>query len=153
MLSSSAIQDLLRMVMDRFSQASNASELTTRRLNIWLMYLNEFEHNVWLTLIGEGYTSVTLAHRASHNTIIQGVFQFGLIGFPILCIWMIFMLKSTKKGMLCRRRLKYALLLCIGVALPWMALDILFFDEFFLLPVYIVIGILYSNHSTEHMEK
>ena len=33
----------------------------------------------------------------------------------------------------------------VGVVIPWIALDILFFDEFFLLPVYVVLGSHYSE--------
>ena len=45
---------------------------------------------------------------------------------------------------------KHVLLVCVGVALPWMGIDILQFDEFFLLPIYAVIGIAYSTNSTEN---
>ena len=34
-----------------------------------------------------------------------------------------------------------AVLLLTGVALPWLGLDILFFDEWFLLPLYAVLGL------------
>lgn len=44
---------------------------------------------------------------------------------------------------------KYVVLMCVGVALPWMALDILFFDEFFLLPVYAVLGISYAAEASQ----
>ena len=40
----------------------------------------------------------------------------------------------------------------VGVVLPWMGLDILFFDEFFLLPIYAVIGIADSMHTVEPAE-
>ena len=36
---------------------------------------------------------------------------------------------------------KYTVLLCVGSFLPWMALDILQYDEFFLLPVYVLLGV------------
>ena len=39
--------------------------------------------------------------------------------------------------------------MCVGVVLPWMALDILFFDEFFLLPVYAAIGAGYAAPGNE----
>lgn len=45
---------------------------------------------------------------------------------------------------------KHALLMCVGVVLPWMGIDILQFDEFFLLPVYAVIGITYSTRRLEN---
>ena len=42
--------------------------------------------------------------------------------------------------------------MCVGVVLPWMALDILFFDEFFLLPVYAVIGAGYAASGSEQID-
>lgn len=148
-LSSSAVQKLLSIVEVRFSYASNVSELTTGRTDLWMRYFYEFTHNILLTLFGVGYTSVTLENAASHNTIIQGVFQFGVLGFPALCAWMAFTLKRASGSMLRYYRLNYSLLMSIGVVLPWMALDILFFDEFFLLPIYAVIGITYSMQNAE----
>ena len=133
----------------RFSYASNISELTTGRTDLWLKYLREFTHNGWLTLLGEGYTSITLENEASHNTVIQGIFQFGLLGFPALCAWIAFILKRAGSGRLRHCRAKYVLLMGVGVVLPWMGLDILFFDEFFLLPIYAVIGIADSMHTVE----
>ena len=44
------------------------------------------------------------------------------------------------------------LLMCVGVVLPWMALDILFFDEFFLLPVYAVIGAGYAASGSDQID-
>lgn len=149
-LSSSAFQDLFRIVDDRFSYASNVSELTTGRTELWRQYVNEFTHNAPLTLLGEGYTSVTLDGRASHNTIIQGIYQLGIIGFPLLWMWMYFTLKNIfRSSEAVMIRWKCVVLMCIGVVLPWMALDILFFDEFFLLPVYAAIGIAYASY-TQH---
>lgn len=31
--------------------------------------------------------------------------------------------------------------MCVGTVLPWMSLDILFFDEFFLVSLYAAVGI------------
>lgn len=74
MLLSAAVQDLLRMVMSRFSYAANVSDLTTHRSEIWRMYLHDLSYDPVLMLLGSGFTSVTLRMKASHNTIIQGVF-------------------------------------------------------------------------------
>lgn len=145
-LSSSAFRNLFQIVDERFSYASNISEFTTGRTDVWLRYLNEFSHNFLLTLLGEGYTDVVLYNKASHNTIIQGIFQFGIIGFLILSVWIYQALKpilvGLRKGAV---NWKCVILMCVGVVLPWMALDILFFDELFILPVYIAIGIVYSD--------
>lgn len=149
-LLSAAVQDLLHMVMSRFSNASNVSDLTTHRSEIWRMYLHDLSYDPVLMLLGSGFTSVTLRMKASHNTIIQGVFQFGLIGLPVLCAWLVMTLKRASGRSGCRKNA--FLLMCVGVVLPWMALDILFFDEFFLLPVYAVIGAGYAASGSEQID-
>lgn len=150
MLLSAAVQDLLRMVVSRFSNVSGVSDLTTHRSEIWRMYLHELSRDPVLMLLGSGYTSVTLGTKASHNTIIQGVFQFGLIGLPVLCAWLVMTLRRASGGNGFRR--DAFLFMCVGVVLPWMALDILFFDEFFLLPVYAVIGAVYAASGNEQVD-
>ena len=144
--SSSQFQSLLRIVDTRFSYASNVSELTTGRTDIWKMYIDELMRNVSLNLFGQGYSMVNLNGRASHNTIIQSIYQFGLIGTPFMLAWIYLSLKSALPSFGAKRiRFKYALLMGIGIILPWMALDLLFFDEFFLLPVYGLIGVVYAS--------
>lgn len=138
-LSSSAFQELLRMMDDRFSNAVNVSNLTTGRTELWLRYLRELAHNAGLTLLGQGYSNVHLGGRASHNTLIQGVYQFGLVGLPLLVAWFCGLLRRERQtGPVARAAV---LLLCIGVTMPWLGLDMLFFDEIFLLPVYAAVGV------------
>ena len=145
-VSSSAFEPLFEVIDERFSYAANISQLTTKRTDLWMDYLNEFAHNVSLTLVGHGYTSVTLHGWASHNTIIQSVYQFGLLGAPLLFIWVALTLKRVRQGLKdSRSNWRYTLLMLVGVVIPWIALDILFFDEFFLLPVYVVLGSHYSK--------
>lgn len=145
-VSSSAFEPLFEVIDERFSYAANISQLTTKRTDLWMDYLNEFAHNVSLTLLGHGYTSVTLHGWASHNTIIQSVYQFGLLGAPLLFIWVALTLKRVRQGLKdSRSNWRYTLLMLVGVVIPWIALDILFFDEFFLLPVYVVLGSHYSK--------
>ncbi len=142
MLSSSAFRSLLQIMDDRFMYATNISQLTTGRTVLWARYLHEFSHNALLTLFGQGFTNVNLNGRASHNTVIQGIYQFGLIGFPLVLAW----LAATVKKAYARIgpvpvQWKAALLMCVGVLMPWMGLDLLFFDELFLLPVYAAVGV------------
>lgn len=149
--SSSAFHALLQIVDDRFAQASNMSELTTGRTDLWRNYIHEFLNNPITLLFGEGYTSINLNNKASHNTLIQVVYQFGLIGMPLLISWVVISLRNLFTQLNAGHvKWKHALLMCVGVALPWMGIDILQFDEFFLLPVYAVIGIAYSTRSMEN---
>lgn len=140
-LSSTLFDSLLEVIRERFSYSANISQLTTGRTEIWKNYLKEFSQNVPLALFGNGYTSVTLDGRASHNTIIQCIYQFGLIGTVLYTAWLVLVLKRTHRKLgNGRLHWQYAVLLGIGVVMPWMALDILFFDEAFLLIAYAAIG-------------
>lgn len=136
-LSTSAFQELLRVLDDRFSYAASLSEVTTGRTDVWINYLNLFTHDPEVALLGEGLTNVTLDAlygKASHNTVIQCVFQFGLIGTPLIVAWLLNMFKSTPSHISGKMNIMAFVLLLVGVFLPWFGLDYLFFDEFFLFP-------------------
>lgn len=145
-LSSSIFGDLLQILNERFSYRSTMSSLTTGRTDLWEAYLEEFYKNPVLTLLGQGYSKVTLnGGKASHNTIIQGIYQFGVLGFPWLIAWMVCSAKKLMRGMESSRKvMKFVGILGVGVILPWMGLDVLFFDEIFLFPFYMVMGIKYA---------
>lgn len=141
-LVSPAFRQVLQIIGARFTEGEGLAGLTTNRTTLWLQYLTAFVHDIPLTLFGAGYTSVNLFRKASHNTLIQAVYQFGILGIPLLLVWMWNMLadmfpKSDKP----LAGWKYTVLLCVGSFLPWMALDILQYDEFFLLPVYVLLGV------------
>lgn len=142
-------QDLIEMIDGRFASASNLSELTTGRTELWLNYLDAFTRSALLTFLGMGYTNVNLDGWASHNTVIQLIYQFGLVGGSLLLYWMGLQLKCVlKKGGCSKADWKSVLLIAVGIGLPWMALDLLFFDEIFLLPVYGAAGAVYASERT-----
>lgn len=141
-LVSPAFRQVLQIISARFTEGEGLAGLTTNRTTLWLQYLTAFVHDIPLTLFGAGYTSVNLFRKASHNTLIQAVYQFGILGIPLLLVWMWNMLADmfpeSDKPL---AGWKYTVLLCVGSFLPWMALDILQYDEFFLLPVYVLLGV------------
>lgn len=141
-LVSPAFRQVLQIIGARFTEGEGLAGLTTNRTTLWLQYLTAFVHDIPLTLFGAGYTSVNLFCKASHNTLIQAVYQFGILGIPLLLVWMWNMLADmfpeSDKPL---AGWKYTVLLCVGSFLPWMALDILQYDEFFLLPVYVLLGV------------
>lgn len=141
-LVSPAFRQVLQIIGARFTEGEGLAGLTTNRTTLWLQYLTAFVHDIPLTLFGAGYTSVNLFRKASHNTLIQAVYQFGILGIPLLLVWMWNMLSDmfpeSDKPL---AGWKYTVLLCVGSFLPWMALDILQYDEFFLLPVYVLLGV------------
>ena len=141
-LVSPAFRQVLQIIGARFTEGEGLAGLTTNRTTLWLQYLTAFVHDIPLTLFGAGYTSVNLFRKASHNTLIQAVYQFGILGIPLLLVWLWHLLADmfpeSDKPL---AGWKYTVLLCVGSFLPWMALDILQYDEFFLLPVYVLLGV------------
>lgn len=131
---SEAFQDLLNIILLRFLLGGNsASGFTTGRSEIWKNYLEEIFTNPKILLLGNGFCNILIKGRASHNTLIQAVFQFGIIGVPFLIMWVwnfyTMMIPKDRKN---RKWSLESLILVCGVFVPWVALDMLFFDEFFL---------------------
>lgn len=146
-LASTAFQSLLQIVATRFTEGSETSGLTTGRTDIWKDYLRAFLKYSSILIFGEGYSAVNLFdHKASHNTLIQLVYQFGLLGLPFIVKWLVASIRDFASSIgLNKMYWPYVALMCIGVALPWMGLDIIQFDEFFIMPVFALIGIQYAT--------
>jgi len=134
---------LIQVLITRFGNASNISEFTTGRTELWITYLEELLTDGKLLLLGQGFTNVKVAGRASHNTLIQMVYQLGLIGTPILIAWMVSFFRDLPPTQAQDRQLGSTWILLVGCFLPWLAIDILFFDELFLLQMYAFLGIRY----------
>lgn len=151
-LSTSAFQNLLAILDNRFSYANTLSDITTGRSDVWRNYLALFMSDSKLVIFGEGFTNIllpALGDKASHNTIIQCIYQFGLIGTPLVIAWFVCLVKSVlrpSEGKV--NGLALALMLVAALA-PWLALDYVFFDEFFLLPVFAIEGARYFSAGWE----
>ncbi len=142
MLSSTVFTDLIGNMISRFSNSNNLSDLTTGRTDIWVNYLTSLSDNPALLLFGKGFTSVLINDQACHNTIIQAVYQFGLFGCIFLIGWIVCCVRTLlSKIKIMWLDMAQIFLLLLGIFGPWMALDLLFFDEFFLMIIYMCVGI------------
>ena len=137
--------DLLDLMLSRLNRSTSLSDFTTRRVDLWHSYLMAFRDQPWMLAFGNGYSDVLVNGRAAHNTIIQMVYQFGLVGSVMLIAWFILFV-GTMLGS-CSRRLDWAqgTMLLLGAIGPWMALDYLFFDELFIIPLYLCVAIRFLN--------
>lgn len=133
----------LEMIVTRFQNAEDVSGLTTGRTDAWKQYIDAFLNDSQLLLLGSGYVNQVLTEKGSHNTLLQCLYQFGVIGTVFVGFWLYYYIR----GMTIRRNTRCAvldrLILITGVFLPWMAIDLMFFDEFFLMPMFAVSGVLY----------
>ena len=136
------LSSLVDVFVTRLSASDNWSEFTTGRVDIWATYLEELLSNEKLLLLGKGFSNINLNNRASHNTIIQCVYQFGLIGVPLMIAWSVYFYRDLPKMGKNRKAQRInTLLLLVGALMPWLALDMLFFDEFFLLQWYVFVAL------------
>ena len=152
LLSSTVFADLLDLVFARFDKDNNISDFTTGRTVVWERYLTAMFEDARLLLFGQGYSDVIIGEKPTHNTLLEGIFQLGLIGFVLLTAWIVFFVRILLDGAKIRRHQIVSLaLLIIGVFGPWMALDYVFFDEFFLLPIYACMAVcfLHRQHPAE----
>lgn len=141
-LTSSLFADLLRVLITRFTMGKDMYSFTTGRTSLWLSYYEAILEDVKVLLIGKGFTNVKVNARASHNTIIQMIFQFGMIGSAILWGWIVCFFKEWEKDGTRKRGLSIRMLILLfGAFFPWMAIDALFFDEFFLMQWFCLVGI------------
>lgn len=153
MLSTTLFSDMVDMMLSRFGRDSNLSDFTTGRTELWLQHINALGEDPLLLLFGKGFTSVTINGRSSHNTVIQAFFQFGIIGASFLLGWFICYVRT----LLGRIRIRFSdftpiFILLIGAFGPWMGLDLIFFDEFFLIPIYVCFGIRFIIQNTQQTE-
>ena len=135
--------DMMDMYITRFQSADDVSALTTGRAEVWREYFDALTADGKLLLLGKGFTNVVLTEKATHNTLLQAFFQLGVLGVVFFAGWA----WNYVRAMLRHRQIRCAvldvLILLVGIFLPWMAIDMLFFDELFLMPMYMAAGILY----------
>ena len=132
--------NLINVMITRFSFSKNLDSFTTGRMELWASYLDTLLTDVKVLLLGKGFTNVKLQGRASHNTVIQMIYQFGLIGIPVVIGWMVCFFKENVYAIRYADFLKRrTIIMLLGLFLPWMAIDVLFFDEFFLWQWYFIL--------------
>ncbi|TSI11328.1 hypothetical protein [Lysinibacillus sp. BW-2-10] len=141
-LFSNIFSEQINMYMFRFGMVENASSLTTGRSDLLLHYLEYFEENEMLFLLGQGFTGHSAIDRAAHNSIIQAIYQLGVLGCILLVGWLIQLFRITKitKIVVKSKSNLFVLSFAIACFVPWFALDILFFDEFFVIIILFLIG-------------
>lgn len=152
------LTEQISMYSTRFGMITDASTLSTGRSLIYENYLRYISSNKILLSFGQGLSSIyqyELQGRASHNTLIQMIYQIGLFGTAIMALWLKRLSLLTSKT-----RNKYGLsggvqaaMLVIGCIGPWLALDMMFFDDFFYILVVLIIGLQYIRTNQSPLDK
>lgn len=138
-LVSGALDGQIEDFIVRFASAEDAEGLTTGRTELWKEYIAFLTANPAALLVGQGLTPVFNGVEAgSHNTVIQMVYQFGLIGTGVMvAFW------GQLSTYVCKRqktKLFPYLLLGVSCFFMWFGLDELLFDDFFLTMALFIFG-------------
>lgn len=150
LLVSTAFTEMLDMMLMRLSLDKTLSDFTTGRLELWISYLLAFIQEPRLLIFGNGLSKILIGGRSAHNTIVQCVYQFGLVGTILFISYMVCYIRTLLSSL--KVKWKYLMqigILAIGAIGPWMGLDMIFFDELFLLPLYVCAGIVFLVQSDE----
>ena len=136
---SALFSGLIEVILTRFSRSRDFNSFTTGRARLWGIYIEKIFGSFKVLLLGTGYTNVMIDGRASHSTVIQFFYQFGLLGAPVMIYWIISFFRSNLQE---NNKQKFfslnQLTVFVGAFIPWLALDMLFFDEFFLIQWYML---------------
>ena len=138
----------------RFSNISDTTSLTTGRTDIWRIYIDYLLTNIDKLFFGIGLSAdqvrALLRINSSHMTVIEVVYQLGITGAIMLFLWW----KSIYQGFVVKGPIELSDWLNLGlmataIFLPWFALDMLYFREFF---YFILLWFLLRNYLTEKAE-
>lgn len=150
---SGAFDDVFNIIAFRFKDTTDLSNLTTGRSDIWAAYMQYILSNPEIFLFGRGYVNVILEETgySTHNTLLQSIYQFGIVGFAMLVFW----LKNLFKITLPNLKIKHnqylsCIILIVGVFLPWLSIDLLFFDELFLMMFYVSLGFKWISRRSDN---
>ena len=139
-LTSPMFGKLIDVIITRLSFSNNISDFTTGRTELWNMYIDFILEDWRAFLFGIGYSGVKVNGLASHSTILQMWYQFGLTGSILLIIWCANFMSLGSHKIINGQRLNI-IIIVVGVFVPWLAIDMLFFDEFFLFQLYVTSAI------------
>ncbi len=140
-VTSAVFEGLLEVIILRFSSSDDLDSFTTGRIELWETYVTAIFKDIKIFFLGKGFTNIKINDRGSHSTPLQIFYQFGLVGMAVLLFWVVCFYRDTSHKELAVKKLTLNLtMVLVGVVLPWFAIDILFFDEFFLLQWYLFIA-------------
>jgi hypothetical protein len=120
----------------RFGRVTNSDTLTTGRIALWKIYTDYLLANPDKLFFGIGASENQIINIcrtiASHNTIIQTIYQLGLAGTTIFLLWW----KSVYDSLMTKPVSKISglinmAIMFLAIFLPWSALEMLYFREYF----------------------
>ncbi|PHD75785.1 hypothetical protein COF64_11420 [Bacillus sp. AFS043905] len=140
-IGSNLFSEQIHQYLIRFGMVTDTQSLTTGRRSLYDMYINYLLTNFDNLYFGNGLSNQFLNAKSSHNTLIQIIYQVGLFGSVLLIVWWgrIYALLSNniKLGNMGKY---YFLIIIIAYFMPWIALEMFRFDEFFYITLLAIVA-------------
>lgn len=131
----------------RFGMVTDTDSLTTGRSGLVQMYIEYLTSSISNLFLGMGLSMKYVSGSSSHNTFIQIVYQVGIFGSILLiACWAVIYRSISNKIMLKNIEKVYFLIILVAIFLPWLSLEMLYFDEFFYLTLFAMTS---KNYLTE----
>ena len=122
------MSDTITELIARFTSASSSKTLTTGRTDLWMMYLDEMNFRIWL--FGKGINADLPNGRAAHNTLIQIIYNIGIVG---LVIWSGLFIEQNKLACYKNRGSKRLWIPIFALIVTMFFLDGMFLELFYIL--------------------
>ena len=86
--------EMLNNILERLFSADDFNSLTTGRFNLWQSYIEYFSLHIDKLIFGGGLGAPLLDDKAAHNTYIELIYNYGIIGIALF----IFTLHTSFSG-------------------------------------------------------
>ena len=122
------MSDTISELISRFTSASISGDLTTGRSDLWKMYFDEMDIGTWV--FGKGINADLPNGKAAHNTLIQIIYNIGMIG---LLMWVGIFAEQNRLSNLVQINKKRIWLPIFALLSTMFFLDGLFLELFYIL--------------------
>lgn len=97
LIESVASLDLIEVVLGRFESSGETGDITTGRMDIWKEYILYILNETKVWIFGAGLNAIALSEKAVHNTYLEFMYRFGLLGSMVWLFYFILCYFSIQK--------------------------------------------------------
>lgn len=131
--------EFLDIVLSRFTAADDAAELTTGRSDIWIEYFDYFASNAFALIFGGGLNAKLVSGAAAHNTYVDLILYFGIIGTMMFVALLRALMRSVEFRYK-RNLINHSVWICVIIMYFFLS-ELFYFD----CPIHIIMAMFVST--------
>lgn len=118
--------DSVQLILMRMDDSANINDFTTNRSDTWIKYAKALWDDFNFFFIGVDNNDAVVGRHVTHNTFIQIWWKLGLVGIGLVLTWFVLVWNKCKK-----KNISGTLMMFVGCLGAAIAIDLLFFEQFF----------------------